>query len=188
MPVNDRRAPTPRDRVAPARFGPAADQRQPRTSTTQCGEANGKARQKKHDKERIEMAYPFLSDEWVSEARKIREENEGQGAAIPHQMKMNLVITEVPFGEGAIDAHMDSTEGSLKLDLGHVEPADLKVSLDYVTAKAILIEGNPQAGMQAFMAGKIRVEGDMAKLMALQTMPPDEKAQNVAKRLREITE
>ncbi len=132
--------------------------------------------------------YAFLSDEWVSQARKIREEYEGEGQAIPHQMRMNLVVTDVPFGEGAIDAHMDSTDGALKLDLGHIEPADLKVSLDYVTAKAILVEGNPQVGMQAFMAGKIRVEGDMAKLMALQTMPPDDTAQQVAKRLREITE
>lgn len=132
--------------------------------------------------------YPFLSDEWVSEARKIREEYEGQGSKIPHQMKMNLVVTDVPFGDGAIDAHMDSSDGGLKLDLGHIEPADLKVSLDYGTAKAILVEGNPQAGMQAFMAGKIKVEGDMAKLMALQTIPPDETAQQVAKRLREITE
>jgi len=132
--------------------------------------------------------YAFLSDEWVSEARKIREEFEGEGNPIPHQMKMNLVITEVPFGEGAIDAHMDSTDGSIKLDLGHIDPADLKVSLDYPTAKAILIEQNPQVGMQAFMAGKIRVEGDMAKLMALQTIPPDDTAQQVAKRLREITE
>jgi len=132
--------------------------------------------------------YAFLSDDWVDEARKIREEHAGDGAAIPHQMKMNLVITDVPFGEGAIDAHMDSTDGSIKLELGHIEPVDLKVSLDYLTAKAILVEQNPQVGMQAFMAGKIRVEGDMAKLMALQTMPPDENAQQVAKRLREITE
>lgn len=132
--------------------------------------------------------YPFLSDEWVSAAREIREEYAGQGAAIPHKMKMNLVITEVPFGEGSIDAHMDSTEGSLKLELGHIDPADLKVSLDYPTAKAILVEGNPQAGMQAFMSGKIKVEGDMAKLMALQTIPPDENAAKVATRLREITE
>jgi putative sterol carrier protein len=132
--------------------------------------------------------YPFLSDEWVNEARKIREEYGGEGNAIPHKMKMNLVITEVPFGEGAIDAHMDSSDGTLKLELGHIEPVDLKVSLDYLTAKAILVEGNPQVGMQAFMAGKIRVEGDMAKLMALQTIPPDERAQQVATRLREITE
>ena len=45
------------------------------------------------------------------------------------------------------------------------------MTVDYDTAKAILIEGNPQAGMQAFMAGKVKVEGDMAKLMALRPPP-----------------
>jgi putative sterol carrier protein len=131
--------------------------------------------------------YPFLSDEWVDEARKIRQEFEGKGGAMPHQIRMNLVITEVPFADAAIDAHMDSTDGQLRLDLGHIEPVDLKVTLDYGTAKAILVEGNPQAGMQAFMAGKIRVEGDMAKLMAMQATPPDPTAQEVATRLRAIT-
>jgi putative sterol carrier protein len=101
---------------------------------------------------------------------------------------MNLVITDVPFASGAIDAHMDSSEGSLKLDLGHIEPVDLKVTLDYGTAKSILVEGNPQAGMQAFMAGKVKVEGDMAKLMAMQATPPDASAQEVAARLLAITD
>lgn len=131
--------------------------------------------------------YPFLSDEWIAAARKIREEFDGPARPVPHQMKMNLVVTEVPFGAGSLDAHMDSTDGQFKLDLGHIDPVDLKVTLDYLTAKAILVEGNPQAGMQAFMAGKIKVEGDMAKLMMLQSAPPDEAALAVAKRLREIT-
>jgi putative sterol carrier protein len=82
---------------------------------------------------------------------------------------------------------MDSSDGELRLDLGHIEPVDLKVTLDYGTAKAILVEGNPQAGMQAFMSGRIRVEGDMAKLMAMQATPPDATAQEVASRLRAIT-
>ncbi len=62
------------------------------------------------------------------------------------------------------------------------------VTVDYATAKAILVEGNAQAGMQAFMAGKVRVEGDMTKLMVLQTSPQDGSAQELAARLREITE
>ena len=61
-------------------------------------------------------------------------------------MRMNLVITEVPFGDGAIDAHLDTTGGSLKLETGHIDLVDLKVTLDYATAKAILVEGNPQVG------------------------------------------
>jgi hypothetical protein len=133
--------------------------------------------------------YPFLSDEWIEEARRIREEFEGKAPAVPHAVRMNLVITDVPFGDGPVDAHMDTTDGVLELDVGHLDAADLKVTVDYVTAKAILVEGNPQAGMQAFMAGKIRVEGDMAKLMALQTSPagasPDAAA--LGQRLKEIT-
>jgi putative sterol carrier protein len=131
--------------------------------------------------------YPFLSDEWVDEARKIRSEYEGRAGMVPQQMRMNLVIIEVPFGEGSLDAHMDTTDGSMRLETGHIDPVDLKVTLDYTTAKAILVDGNPQVGMQAFMAGKVKVEGDMAKLMMMQGVPQDETALEVAKRLREIT-
>ena len=131
--------------------------------------------------------FPFLSDEWVDEARKIRSQYEDRTGTVPHQMRMNLVITEVPFGEGSIDAHMDTTDGRLRLETGHIDPVDLKVTLDYGTAKAILVDGNPQVGMQAFMAGKVRVEGDMAKLMMMQGVPQDETAQEVAQRLRDIT-
>ena len=133
--------------------------------------------------------HPFLSDEWMDEARKIREEYRGKAAAAaPHQqVKMNQVITEVPFGDGTIKAHMDSTSGEMEMDLGHLDQADLTVTLDYATAKAIFVEGNPQAGMQAFMAGKIKVEGDMTKLMAMQGGAPDPTTLEVAKRIKEIT-
>jgi putative sterol carrier protein len=134
------------------------------------------------------MPYPFLSDEWVAEARAIREEYQGKTVSVTHVVRMNLVVTEVPFGEGTIDAHMDTTSGDLELETGHLDPADLKVTVDYITAKSILVDGNPQAGMQAFMSGKIRVEGDIAKLMALQATPPDPAASEVAARLRDITE
>jgi len=132
----------------------------------------------------------FLSEEWLESAAAIREEFKGQGGAPPHKMRMNLVITEAPaeVSEGSIDAHMDTTEGDMQMDTGHLEGPDLTVTLDYVTAKAILIEGNPQAGMQAFMAGKIKVQGDMTKLMAMQSATPDPTAQEIASRLQSIND
>ena len=132
--------------------------------------------------------YPFLSDEWMDEAKKIREEFRGQGAPAAHAVKMNQVITDVPFGDGTINAHMDTSSGELEMETGHIDGADLTVTLDYDTAKAIFVEGNPQAGMQAFMAGKIMVQGDLTKLMAMQSGAPDPSAQEVAKRIAEITE
>ena len=132
--------------------------------------------------------YPFLSDEWMAEARKIREEYRGKTPPVAHAVKMNQVITDVPFGEGTMNAHMDSSSGELEFETGHIDSPDVTVTLDYETAKAIFVDGNPQAGMQAFMAGKIKVQGDMTKLMAMQQGAPDPSAQEVANRIKEITE
>jgi len=133
-------------------------------------------------------AYQFLSPEWTEEARKLRAEFAGRAPAAPVPMRMNLVVNEVPFGDGPLDAHLDTTSGDIVLETGHLDPADLKVTIDYVTAKAILVEGNPQAGMQAFMAGRIKVEGDMSELLALQSTPTDPVHAELAVRMREITE
>jgi hypothetical protein len=136
------------------------------------------------------MPYPFLSDEWLDEARTIRAEYQGKTPPISHVVRMNLVVTQVPFSDEDILAHLDTSNGELELDTGHLEAQDLKVTVDYDTAKAILVEGDPQAGMQAFMQGKVRVEGDMAKLMALTAGPAaaDPNAAEFAQRLRDITE
>jgi putative sterol carrier protein len=130
------------------------------------------------------VPYKFLTDEWVEAARKIREEAAAPAAA-PQPVKMNLVITEVPFGEGTVEAHMDSTDGEVKLDLGHLDVPDVTATLDYDTAKAMMVDANPQAAMQAFMAGKIKLQGDMTKAMALQTGPPNPE---LTAKIQEITE
>ena len=64
---------------------------------------------------------------------------------------------------------------------------EVTVTVDYPTAKAIFVEQNPQAGMQAFMAGKIKVQGDMTKLMAMQQGTPDPAAAEIAAKIKEIT-
>ncbi|HUR76359.1 MAG TPA: SCP2 sterol-binding domain-containing protein [Acidimicrobiales bacterium] len=132
--------------------------------------------------------YPFLSDEWMDAAKALREEYKGKGAPVAHVVKMNQIITDVPFGSGTIDAHMDTSSGEMEMDTGHMEEADVTVTLDYDTAKAIFVEGNPQAGMQAFMSGKIKVAGDMTKLMAMQSGAADPVAAELAAKIAEITE
>ena len=131
--------------------------------------------------------FPFLSDEWVAAAKQIREEYRGKAPAPAHAVKMNQIITDVPFGDGTIHAHMDTTGGEMENDLGHLENPDVTVTLDYETAKAIFVDGNPQAGMQAFMAGKIKIQGDMTKLMAMQQVQPDSITTEITGRIKEIT-
>ncbi len=133
------------------------------------------------------MPYQFLSDEWVEAARKIREEA-GSTAPAPQPVKMNLDITDVPFGEGTVNAHMDTSGGEMEMDIGHLDTADVTVTLDYETAKAIFVDGNPQAAIDAFMAGRIVVQGDITKLMVLQATGPGAAASELTKALQEITE
>jgi hypothetical protein len=132
-------------------------------------------------------AHPFLSEEWIEAARAIRTELEGKATVKPPPFRMNQVVTEVPFGDGELKAHTDTTSGELVLELGHLENPDVTVTLPYDTAKSLLVDQDQQAAMQAFMSGKIKVEGDMMKLMALQTTQVDPVALEAAQRIKEIT-
>ncbi|MGH9124751.1 MAG: SCP2 sterol-binding domain-containing protein [Acidimicrobiales bacterium] len=135
--------------------------------------------------------YAFLSEAWVSHARAIRQGLRADAPATPMAaVKMNQIVTDVPFGTGTIESHLDTSQGEMDLELGHLEDAEVTLTLDYDTAKAILVEGNPQIAMNAFMSGKIRVTGDVTRLMALQTWAaaPDPTSVAIAKAIRAITE
>jgi hypothetical protein len=111
--------------------------------------------------------YPFLSDEWVTEARRIYA---GAGitldvGASAAPVRVNLVVTEVPFSEKPLDAHLDTTDGKVAIDTGHLPEADVTVSMDYATARTLFVGGDVQAVMQAFLAGRVRVDGDLSKLL-----------------------
>jgi putative sterol carrier protein len=94
----------------------------------------------------------------------------------------------VPFGDGVIHSHIDTSSGELVMDLGHLDSPDLTVTTDYATARAIFLEQDPQAGMQAFLSGKVKVEGDMTKMMQMQiAMPKDDLADQVAAEIMAIT-
>ena len=70
---------------------------------------------------------------------------------------------------------------------GAYEP-DAVMMTDYDTARALIVDRDPAVAMQSFMAGKIRVQGDMMKLMALQTaMPVNEVSEQVADEIAAIT-
>jgi putative sterol carrier protein len=130
----------------------------------------------------------FLTEDWVNAVKGLREEFEGKVAPPAHKVRMNLVVTDVPHGDGTVEANMDSSGDEMTMELGHLEDPELTVTLPYDVAKGIFIEGNPQAGMQAFMAGKIKVQGDMTKLMAMQSGAVDPAAAELAARIAELTE
>ena len=124
----------------------------------------------------------------MTEARSIRERHAGETAKVTQSLKINQVVTDVPFGEGTVESYLDTSSGDVVMDLGRLEDPDVTITTDYVTAKSLFVDQDPAAGMQAFMSGKIVVQGDMMKLMAMQTaMPSDEASKQIAEEIKAIT-
>lgn len=134
--------------------------------------------------------HPFLSAKWIEDARRIHEE---LALSAPPEMmaaKVNLVVTDLPFAEGALAAHLETGPGLFEIGPDHLSGADATVTLEHSTAYAVFIEGDPQIGMQAFMAGRIRVDGDVAKLIPVfgGMGAPNPLSSEIGRRLRDITE
>jgi hypothetical protein len=134
------------------------------------------------------MPHPFLSEEWMAETKAIRERYAGQTTKVAVAVRVNQVITGTPFGEGTVESFLDTSSGEIVMELGRLEDADVTLTTDYDTAKAIFVDQDPAAGMQAFMTGKITVQGDMMKLMAMQTaLPTDEASRQIANEIKAMT-
>ena len=74
------------------------------------------------------------------------------------------------------------------MELGSLDEADLTVTTDYETARKLFVEQDPTASMQAFMAGRIRVDGDITRLMVMQTsLPQTDVSVAVAEEIKAIT-
>lgn len=110
--------------------------------------------------------HQFLSDEWFAVVEQLVEVH---GAEAPPQtsIAVNVTVTDTPFGSER-HMHLGALDGRVHWGIGHTDEADLTLTTDYETARDVLVTGDPQSGMQAFMAGKVRVQGDLAKLMAAQ--------------------
>ncbi len=132
--------------------------------------------------------YQFLSPAWMDAAKEIRDTMPHPDVPSVGLMKMNLNVTETPF-ESDVRGHIDTSDGEILIEDGHLEGPDLTVTIEYETARAIFVNLDFTAAMQSFMAGKIQVQGDITKLLAMQApgTEPDERALAMAEAVRAIT-
>ena len=115
--------------------------------------------------------HEFLSPGWIAAVEDIRDEYAPRAPAPTVAVRANVIITEAPFTEPVICGHIDTTIG-LAVAPGHVDQPDFTARLDYATAKALFVGQDPQAVLQAFFGGKIRLTGDAAKLLAIPLPKP----------------
>ena len=104
----------------------------------------------------------FLSEEWAQEATNALNSHEGFKNAIgAADLGIQFSTTDAPDGE--VDYYLSTSGGNATLALGTLEGADVTVKQNYDTAAAIAKgELNTQP---AFMTGKLKVSGNLAKLM-----------------------
>ncbi len=134
--------------------------------------------------------HQFLSDEWFEAAESLREKYADRLPEPVIEVRINQVITDVPFGDGTVYAYIDTTGGAAVLELGELDEADAVVTTDYETARIFIVDQDPALAMQAFLSGKVIVQGDMMKLMAAQAQAAQtesEAALELAAELRDIT-
>ena len=124
----------------------------------------------------------WLSQEWLDESRKMAE---GQPERAGASARMQYVVTGGPDGD--IDYYWVLENGKIsESQLGRL--GDAEVTLTTAYPDALKIQKGELDANAAFMQGRAKVAGDMAKLMSLMplTMSPEYKA--LQEKLRGITE
>jgi len=108
----------------------------------------------------------FLSEEWASEVTAALGQHPGFKNAIGSaELAIQFVVTDAPDGD--VDYFLKASGGDSVMAVGALENADVTVRQSYDTASAISKgELNTQT---AFMTGKVKVSGNLAKLMMHQS-------------------
>ena len=104
----------------------------------------------------------FLSEEWASQVTTALNSHQGFKNAIGDaDLSIQFGTTEAPDGD--VDYYLQAGGGNATMAIGTLEGPDVTVKQSYDTAKAISTgELNTQT---AFMTGKLKVSGNLAKLM-----------------------
>jgi len=124
----------------------------------------------------------WLTQEWLEEERRLAgSQPERPGAST----RMQYVITGGPDGEVRYYWILENGK-LLDSQLGDLSDAELTLSTDYDDAMQVQ-QGELDANA-AFMQGRIKVTGNMAKLMALLPITNSPEYKQFQEELRQVTE
>jgi putative sterol carrier protein len=124
----------------------------------------------------------WLTQEWLDETRKMAESQpERPGASA----RMQYVVTGAPDGD--VKYYWVLENGKL-LESNVGELADAEVTMNQTYEDAQKIQKGELDANAAFMQGRIKVQGNMAKLMALMPLTNAPEYKELQKQIQEITE
>jgi putative sterol carrier protein len=114
------------------------------------------------------VAIKFLSQEWADQMTEaLNSSEEFQKAASGQSAKLQQVVTDAPDG-GEVKYYFTLDGGKAEVNLGELQDAEATITQNYETAVGVTKqEINAQ---NAFMQGKLKISGNMMKLMQLQSV------------------
>lgn len=127
------------------------------------------------------MAFAFLSDPWFDKVDELVAQ--AGDLDIPAAMKDLEINVTIKTAAGEVPVFLK--DGLFKR--GHQAGVTTQLTLPDTVARKIFVEGDVSAGIQAFLTGEIQVEGDLAKVVAMQTVEPSAKQQELTRRVAAIT-
>ena len=125
----------------------------------------------------------FLSNEWFDKVDSLTAEA-GDLNLPPSLAGMALNMTVTESGKDDVNLSLDGG----KIQKGLSSNAKTTLSMDEDTLRKVFLEFDMAAAMQAFMTGKIKVQGDMSQLMALQTARPSDEQKALFQRVLDMSE
>lgn len=112
------------------------------------------------------MAVKYLSDEWAQAVTEAVNQNDAfKQQASGKTAKVQNVVT-APDGEKKYYFKVEN--GQAEVSAGEISDAEATLTTDYETSTA-LSKGELN-GTAAYMSGKLKINGDLMKLMQLQGM------------------
>lgn len=104
----------------------------------------------------------FLTEDWANDVTQALNSHEGFKSAMG-AADLGIQFNTEDGPDGEVDYYLKSSGGTSNVALGSLDDADVTVKQSYDTAAAISKgELNTQT---AFMTGKLKVSGNLAKLM-----------------------
>ena len=110
------------------------------------------------------MGIKYLSDEWAkSVTEAVNAHDAFKQQATGKNVKLQYVIATA---EGEVKYYTELKDGQATVGIGEIDDPEATLSSDYDTSAALY--RNELNATAAYMSGKLKIQGDLMKLMQLQ--------------------
>lgn len=123
----------------------------------------------------------FLSQAWFDQVNELNAQ--AGDLNLPPNLA-SVILNASVTGEQGVNLYLK--EG--KIHQGNTPDAISSVVIDDATLSNIISTGDVNQAIEAFMMGKIRIDGDMTQVMALQSAKPSQEQKALFKQILAITE